>query len=58
MKPEIKLVGEKKIERTTIRVFRPELSFEEREFRMKLLHTAVADCYRSSTNRVEGSGTS
>jgi len=55
MKPEPRLITKKRIEQTTIRVFRPELTIEEREFRMKLLHAAVADCYRSLMKEVERS---
>ena len=48
---EKKMVSENKIGQTTIRVYRPELTDEERDRRMKALYRAIADCYRAPKAR-------
>ncbi|KUK32262.1 MAG: hypothetical protein XD63_0504 [Thermoanaerobacterales bacterium 50_218] len=42
-----RLVAEMKIGDTSIRVYRPEISEEERRKRMKMLYRAIVNCYNS-----------
>lgn len=44
---ETKLVAEKKIGNTTVRVYRPDLTEEERQVQMKAIYRAIAECLKS-----------
>jgi|GEM_PF-4119429 len=46
-KDEMKLVSERKIGNTRCRVYRPILTDEERERRMKAVYRAIVECYRA-----------
>lgn len=44
---ETKLVAEKKIGNTTVRVYRPELTEEEQAIQMKAVYRAIVECLKS-----------
>lgn len=43
---ETKLVAKKKIGNTSVRIYRPELTEEERQVQMKAIYRAIAECFQ------------